>query len=30
MVVDGNEQIENIQLYMGYYPENLERRLGLN
>ena len=28
--VNGNESIENMQLYMGYSPEKLERRLGLN
>ena len=28
--VNGNEPIENMQLYMGYSPEKLERRLGLN
>ena len=28
--VNGNEPIENMQLYMGYSLEKLEHRLGLN
>ena len=28
--VNGNEPIENMQIYMGYSPEKLERRLGQN
>ena len=28
--VNGNEPIENMQLYMGYSPEKLKHRLGLN